>query len=216
MDKWTDINPDREVALLTNWPAFGTLRESRTAGPAESSEKRGRAGLYRDIARCRWTCLNTPTTLQFTFLAYSDHRELISNRCTHKRTLACLWRQIERRTKGMKGKLLYMRGIGARIPLPRGSAVELIPKWSSQRGSRSPAAGVQKKEARCQRFHLLLIVLRLTSADNGSRAACPGRGESANDDPAPKESGAMMPSIPRLATHFRLISQPRCVLCISP
>lgn len=27
----------------------------------------------------------------------------------------------------------------------------------------------------CQRFHLLLIVLRLTSADNGSRAACPGQ-----------------------------------------
>lgn len=37
-------------------------------------------------------------------------------------------------------------------------------------------SGGARRNARCQRFHLLLIVLRLTSADNGSRAACPGRG----------------------------------------
>lgn len=36
-----------------------------------------------------------------------------------------------------KQKLLYMRVIGARLVLPRESAVELILKWSSQQDSHS-------------------------------------------------------------------------------
>lgn len=46
-----------------------------------------------------------------------------------------------------------------------------------ERTARQPFIGSRgtQGKARCQRFHLLLIVLRLTSADNGSWAACPGR-----------------------------------------
>lgn len=35
-------------------------------------------------------------------------------------------------------------------------------------------SGGARGKARCQRFHLLLIVLRLTSADKGSWPVCPG------------------------------------------
>lgn len=57
--------------------------------------------------------------------------------CTRIRTLLVYGDKLGTEQRGWKGKLLYMRVIGARLVLPRGSAVELILKWGSQQDSYS-------------------------------------------------------------------------------
>lgn len=119
-----------------------------------------------------------------------------------------------------------MRVIGARLVLPRGSAVELILKWSSQQDSHSQAAGVHK-----ERPGASFSICFLSSSDwppltMGAEQPVQGA-EERQRWPGPKETGATVPSIPRLATHVRINSHAhrllgrqcimgRCIFCILP
>lgn len=116
--------------------------------------------------------------------------------------------------RGEKGKQLYMRAMGAGPLPPRGSAVELILKWRADPQQGSPFLdwrGTQG-EGRCQHFHLLLIVLRLTSADNGNWAGCPGHRSVPTMTGVPGRVAPLCHLSPFLASHFGIFSHPCCVL----
>ena len=131
--------------------------------------------------------------------------------CSHKRTLLVYGDKLGLEQRGWKGKLLYTRVIGARLELPRGSAVELILKWSSQQDSHSQAAGVHKERPGASVSICFLSSLDWPPLTMGAGQPVQGAGV-CQRWPGPKESGSTMPSIPRLASHFRIISHPHRLL----
>lgn len=131
--------------------------------------------------------------------------------CTHKRTLLVYGDKLGPEQRGWEGKLLYTRAIGAGLVLPRGSAVELILKWSSQWDSHSQAAGGHRERPGASFSICFLSSLDWPPLTMGAGQPVRGAGV-CQRWPGPKERGAMMPSIPRLASHFRIISHPRCKL----